>query len=532
MKKIAALVFFCFFVSYTSNLSAQTGKPREVKANLDPLFGTGGRLEADPGGFGGQIMSYIAAKGTPIVVAGLLNTASPGLFHLGMMKCDTSGILDPTFGTGGLVNLSWSRSDYSNDMQEDALGNFILAGAGDSADEMLPTIYRVKSNGTPDSTFGTNGRFAAAFSPGSIGEASNIVNNGTKYFIYGTSRKKTNGSGVSGFGMMAVKLDGTLDLTSGVNGSFVIAEPVHSVRGFYGWKNGASSILCGISDTGNHEILLALFDFFGRPDFSFGLHGVVHTGIFAEGDTIFSAAPNGRTIVVMLPARDSSPTRITLCRFDTSGKLDTLFNRHGSGIAINLISPSFQPKGLSATNDQILNICGMAHVGLGESIYIRISDTTGTPDSLLNGNGVVANDVDNGAYANYLKFERPIGKLDSAGLVKRFIGAGGSIHNGVQNFMVARFVSSPAEGIVGSDIQQEKISLYPNPVSSTLTINAGNSPINSIHSIDELGREVGIPFHSNSSGAYTGDVSKLPAGIYYCIIQTENEQIARKFIKN
>src|SRR5882724_1112427 len=116
------------------------------------------------------------------------------------MNLDTSGVPDPTFGVAGLADLSWSASDYANYIGKDVFTKWMLAGSGDVGGDMMPALYRINPDGTGDTTFGIKGRVAMPFADESTGEATDLFVFGTKYFLYGVSRHKSEGHGVSGFG--------------------------------------------------------------------------------------------------------------------------------------------------------------------------------------------------------------------------------------------------------------------------------------------------------------------------------------------
>jgi len=87
-------------------------------------------------------------------------------------------------------------------------------------------------------------------------------------------------------------------------------------------------------------------------------------------------------------------------------------------------------------------------------------------------------------------------------------------------------------GSVGIDEQANNIylSIYPNPVTSQLTLNT-NEKTNSINIIDISGKVVKtIPIAIDTT-TNTIDVSNLTKGIYFLQVQTENDIVSVKFIK-
>ncbi|MDQ3749544.1 MAG: delta-60 repeat domain-containing protein, partial [Acidobacteriota bacterium] len=82
------------------------------------------------------------------------------------------GSLDATFGSGGkVVGSSTTTSDGLNAVALQTDGKIVVAGTlnGKFA------VFRFNTNGTPDTTFGTNGSVTTEFYPGFGGSASAVV---------------------------------------------------------------------------------------------------------------------------------------------------------------------------------------------------------------------------------------------------------------------------------------------------------------------------------------------------------------------
>ena len=82
------------------------------------------------------------------------------------------------------------------------------------------------------------------------------------------------------------------------------------------------------------------------------------------------------------------------------------------------------------------------------------------------------------------------------------------------------------EGETGiSDIETEKISIYPNPTSGQLKIENGELRIEKVEIVDVTGKTILM------SGETTIDISHLPNGTYFVKIQTESGILVKKVIK-
>ena len=80
------------------------------------------------------------------------------------------------------------------------------------------------------------------------------------------------------------------------------------------------------------------------------------------------------------------------------------------------------------------------------------------------------------------------------------------------------------------NVDTKAISVYPNPASDVLNINASNSSINAIQIVDLNGRQVYTKSFNNVSDAQI-NVNELSAGMYLINISTENGSTTQKFLK-
>jgi hypothetical protein len=82
---------------------------------------------------------------------------------------------------------------------------------------------------------------------------------------------------------------------------------------------------------------------------------------------------------------------------------------------------------------------------------------------------------------------------------------------------------------IGEIGTMDEITIYPNPTTGELRIENGELKIENIEIFDVFGRTVGANLRVRP---YTLDISYFPTGIYFIRIQTENNVITKKIIKN
>jgi len=127
---------------------------------LDPSFATGGVLNIDIGGGNDSPRQAVVQPDGKIVVSGYTRTtATPPVVHPVLVRVTPTGTLDPSFGTGGIAGetiLAAVAEAYEVGLQGDA---FVIAGYGRAtADEKVDLIAaRFTADGTWDRTFGQDG---------------------------------------------------------------------------------------------------------------------------------------------------------------------------------------------------------------------------------------------------------------------------------------------------------------------------------------------------------------------------------------
>ncbi len=160
-----------------------------------------------------------------IVIAGHASIrASNGYDHdLALYRINNDGSLDSTFGNGGLVTTNFCRSDLCHFVTVQPDGKILLLGemdcSPDRGDDI--TLSRYMPNGSPDSSFGKNGRLAMDLggrdeSPEALGlqpDGKIIV---TGYSLFDISTGRTN------FWVARCMPDGSPDIGFGNRGIRII----------------------------------------------------------------------------------------------------------------------------------------------------------------------------------------------------------------------------------------------------------------------------------------------------------------------
>lgn len=157
---------------------------------LDATFGTGGTVLTDATGAQGfdvAVAVAVRANGM-IVVAG-----SGGGFSL--VRYNRDGTLDPTFGTGGHVNTPLFGRAEAVAVQPD--GRIVAAGVSSARPGSFDrdfTLIRYNRDGSPDTSFGNDGKVTTDFSGSGSNDAANAlaIRPGGGIVVAGSSNSRAN----------------------------------------------------------------------------------------------------------------------------------------------------------------------------------------------------------------------------------------------------------------------------------------------------------------------------------------------------
>src|SRR5262245_24061675 len=156
-----------------------------VGGALDPTFGTGGIVNFD---FEWSDRAYAAALQSDgkIILAGSRNAHTVSDFALA--RFHTDGSLDGSFGNNGRVITDMGGgSDTVFDVAVQPDGKIVAVGAGTSQGRNAFAVARYQPSGSPDPSFGTDGRVTTSILTGSTAFAVLVLPDG-KLIVAGNSQ--------------------------------------------------------------------------------------------------------------------------------------------------------------------------------------------------------------------------------------------------------------------------------------------------------------------------------------------------------
>ncbi|HEX6430836.1 MAG TPA: T9SS type A sorting domain-containing protein [Niastella sp.] len=351
---------------------------------IDGTFGTGGvvkaRSEANNSARGYGMALQPDGK---IVMAGW---NWPSTIDFCVMRFNADGSFDNNFGTGGKVTTPiGAGNDEGTNVALQSDGKIVVTGSSFNASGNTDyVVMRYTSTGVVDSTFGTNGIVITDINAYDIPEGIAINSTTGAITIAGTSNSNysllgNHHTGNGDFTVVRYTSSGELDGSFGTGGiaTFDIssgsADAAHSLA----VQPDGKLIVAGttVRTVNNKDVVVLRLTTAGAPDPSFGTGGIAienYDGVNSDDDCRSVAVQSDGKIVIggsvdAFPNTTGlNPIGLMLMRFTTNGALDPSFNGDGktaaniawtdndfgvaialSGSRIYLAGSSGQPKDLA-----------------------------------------------------------------------------------------------------------------------------------------------------------------------------------------
>lgn len=441
---------------------------------------------------------------------------------------NTNGSADLTFNSTGYVIVTGYNESYAYALQVRTDGKILVGGStADSAYAFSGVVARYLSNGTPDSSFGTNGFAAVKVSGGDNFVYSMVELSNHQILVAGTALD-------TGFRNQPVVVrlneNGSIDSTFGVNGvaAIPVTEPDNRINKIAVQPDGrivaAGHYGNPITNNGqfDFDILVARFTAAGLPDSTFSNDGILTDTISPTYvDDIFGLAltTGGRIAVAGYTTLPDFSYDVILLQYDSTGTRDAAF---GNGGSVQFDSAAQDvANGLIALPDGKLLVAGTSGGFMFDNrdLLLMRYNTDGTIDSAFGGIGYVTTDV--------LSFMDEANTLTLQADGKILVA--GKANNGNQNdALLARYFNADQPNAIGSVPAATGLQLYPNPTGSQLyTV----LPYTADVAIRNLTGQVLIQQTNAPSGILTTNVQALAPGSYLFTITGKQGTFTKPFIK-
>jgi uncharacterized delta-60 repeat protein len=392
----------------------------------------GGRsLDANnPAGTAVTSLSTGGDVGNAVVIQpdGKLIVAGPTVSGFGLARYNTNGSLDSTFGSGGIVNASFSGLSIGTltGLALQSNGSIVVAGSGSNGAANQFLVARFGSAGVLDSSFGTGGDTLSTFAGYSSSSAAGLAiqPNGSIVVAGWVSNASSEAMAVARYTSA-----GVLDTSFGTNGEIVTGFAAYSYASVaaVALQSDGKIVVAGNASTGSSGgFALARYTTAGALDSSFGSSGEVVTN-FAGASTASAGGvaiqPNGY-IVAVGGANEPSGNSVALARYTPAGALDASFGNSGEVISTFPGYGIAAASGVALQSDGKIITAGYAgNVGTNTSFGVARYTTGGTLDSTFGSGGQTVTSFSGYPYAQALAVAiQPDSNIVAAGFAEEALG--------------------------------------------------------------------------------------------------------------
>ncbi|WP_419194997.1 cadherin domain-containing protein, partial [Novipirellula herctigrandis] len=363
-----------------------------VDGSFDPTFGTDGVARVDTGG-ADYLHGMVLQSDGKIVLGG--RTGSDFL----LARLNQDGSLDTTFdGDGnndGMITTVFSGSlDGIFDLVIDPNDKIVVTGMASSGggNEDI-TIVRYNTDGSLDGTFGTGGVVQTGSPQDEQANAVRIDANG--HIV--VAGEMHNGTSYDFFLARYDKSTGALDTSFGGGGTgYVLTDfegGIDEIQGMEILATGEILVSGYATVSGSMDLAVARFDNNGVLDATFGGgsgYVTVAIGLGTDKGTELAVQSDGKFVVVG-ETHNGTDNDVLAVRFNSNGTLDTGFGTGGTGVATFDLGVQEYGKAIAIQSDGSILLSGYTgELSSYDAITIRLNsdgtlDTGFGPEDTLDG---------------------------------------------------------------------------------------------------------------------------------------------------
>jgi uncharacterized delta-60 repeat protein len=342
-----------YVVTFNDTLKAGTVNASDLSLNVGRVVSA-----AQTGNQATYTIGYLPASGTLTVTmpAGAVkdnsdnpNAAFAASYALGLGTF--AGAPDPTFGSGGTVNIANAGALDGNGgvavypSTAGANAGKIVTGQGYvSGGRNIFAVFRYNPDGTPDTSFGSLGVGSTPVGVGDALVSGLALQSDGKIVVTGWAVASTRPFTDYEFATARFNVNGTLDTTFGSGG--IVVTNIKSATGnspgedrawAIGVQGDGKIVVAGFSEQGStistEDFAVVRYNTNGTLDSTFGSAGSAVTPNFGGGQDVANALaiqPDNKIVLAgQVTPSNGTPSLMAVARYTTGGQLDTTFNSTG-----------------------------------------------------------------------------------------------------------------------------------------------------------------------------------------------------------
>jgi len=345
-----------------------------INGSLDSTFGSGGIVTTDLGANDNALSVALQADGK-IVVAGRGSPNNVSGFTV--VRYNTNGSLDTTFGSGGIVTTPTGEFSAAQDLAVQSDGKIVVTGSG----SLGITVVRYNTDGSLDNTFNDDGitrELPPGFEVFRINVAWGIaLQTDGKIVVAGESIDNSQNIGTDDFLLLRYNPDGSLDSTFDGDGLVLteFATRQNSARDIVIQPNGKILAAGSSFQDGGSLVALARYNTDGSLDTSFDSDGIV-VGATNSSDRYIANAlalqSDGKILVAGDSLDSSGILVLTVSRYNSDGSSDTTFG--GDGIVTTSFGTHTTATAVAPQTDGRIVAAGYTNFAIDFNTLNLISD--------------------------------------------------------------------------------------------------------------------------------------------------------------
>lgn len=317
---------------------------------LDPTFGGDGIVTVPIGTFS-TARAVIALPNSKIMATGI----SDG--NVATIRLLTNGTLDTTFnGTGIVTTDLGSATDTGLSIAIQSDDKIVVGGSTGTGVTALWVVIRYNTDGSLDTTFGTGGIVITPVTGVSVNIAGNVV-------IQPDGKIGVGGFSAITDDLYVVRYntDGSLDTTFGVGGiATTLIANIQNQRGLVLQLDG--SFVISAEANAPDQLVMARYTNAGVLDGTFGSGGIV-TAVLTEaliGGVAIQLSPSQKIVLGGSSGADPNNPDYTVIRYLPNGTLDTTFG--SGGFVFTTMPPPGRMTDITVQSDNRIIAAGGAGV--------------------------------------------------------------------------------------------------------------------------------------------------------------------------
>ncbi|MBK8245085.1 MAG: hypothetical protein IPK88_16785 [Saprospiraceae bacterium] len=399
--------------------------------------------------------SIITQTDGKILISGIATSTKTKRDYF-VIRCKNNGELDESFNQNGKLIIDfYGKDDFCYDLAQQPDGKILMTGIVSLPNfERKAGIVRLNTNGTLDSTFGTNGISISSFIHKGEDSRAILVQKDGKIIISGSISFSTP-SFTTECALFRYNSDGTIDQSFGTSGIATAKVP----NGYYpsfAIQQFDNKIISGGYLLGNNtDVYMLRFNSDGTLDNSFGINGKVQTDFNSEDEYAYKIAlQSDNKILIVAGIRNATGSDFGILRYNTDGSLDNTFGFNGKVVTdfslFNNVSNS-----IAIQEDQKIVIAGFVGDSPNHNFALARYNASGSLDLSFGNNGKVVTDFggDDAGFDITLQKDNKI------------LVAGNSINSSkVGEIATSRYMSGlEIVNTIETKVQLNDVHFYPNP---------------------------------------------------------------------